>query len=98
MRSLANTLYLDSTERRPKRPRLRRRDPSQSVSSLTQNDRKKAVEVMKDIYESGDADDSSREQFGELQRMLMLNIKAEIQAVDDFGDITDWLDEALCNS
>jgi len=56
------------------------------------------VEVMKDIYESGDADDSSREQFGELQRMLMLNIKAEIQAVDDFGDITDWLDEALCNS
>lgn len=35
------------------------------------------------------------EQLGELQRMLMLNIKAEIQAVDNFGDMTNWLDERL---
>jgi meiotic recombination protein SPO11 len=50
---------------------------------------------MKEIFANGETDDSAREQFGELQRMLMLNLKAEIQAVDDFGDITDWLDEAL---
>jgi meiotic recombination protein SPO11 len=31
----------------------------------------------------------------ELQRMLMLNIKAEIQAVDNYGDIADWLDRKL---
>jgi len=31
----------------------------------------------------------------ELQLMLLLNIKAEIQAVDHLGDITDWLDQRL---
>ncbi|KAK0618970.1 Spo11/DNA topoisomerase VI subunit A [Immersiella caudata] len=88
-----------SHDRRPnKRPRLQRRNPGNSATLLTQGDRKKAVEVMKDIYANGEADDSTREQFGELQRMLMLNIKAEIQAVDDFGDITNWLDEALCRN
>lgn len=34
-------------------------------------------------------------QMGELQRMLMLNIKAEIQAVDNYGNVADWLDEKL---
>jgi len=31
----------------------------------------------------------------ELQRMLMLNIKAEMQAVDNYGNIADWLDAKL---
>jgi len=31
----------------------------------------------------------------ELQMMLILNYKAEIQAVDNMGDITDWLDRHL---
>jgi len=31
----------------------------------------------------------------ELQRMLMLNVKAEIQAVDHFGDVAGWLDQKL---
>jgi meiotic recombination protein SPO11 len=35
-------------------------------------------------------------QVRELQIMLMLNIKAEIQVVDNLGDITQWLDERLC--
>lgn len=35
------------------------------------------------------------EQLGELQRMMMLNVKAEIQAVDDFGNIARWLNERL---
>lgn len=34
-------------------------------------------------------------QMGELQRMLMLNIKAEIQAVDNYGNVADWLDAKL---
>ncbi|KAK0652552.1 Spo11/DNA topoisomerase VI subunit A [Cercophora newfieldiana] len=85
-----------SQDRRPsKRPRLRGRDSSQSLGLLTVGDRKKAVDVMKDIYDNGEADSCAREQFSELQKMLMLNIKAEIQAVDDFGDITHWLDGAL---
>ncbi|KAI1419714.1 Spo11/DNA topoisomerase VI subunit A [Xylaria sp. FL1777] len=33
----------------------------------------------------------------ELQIMLMLNIKAEIQAVDDAGDLTTWLDGVLAD-
>lgn len=31
----------------------------------------------------------------ELQLMQMLGYKAEIQAVDKHGDLTDWLDEEL---
>ncbi|KAK4445740.1 Spo11/DNA topoisomerase VI subunit A [Podospora aff. communis PSN243] len=92
----SNSLQNGDLDRRPsKRPRLQRRDPRNSAALLTRGDRKKAVDVVKDIYANGEADDSTREQFGELQRMLMLNIKAEIQVVDDFGDITNWLDEAL---
>lgn len=31
------------------------------------------------------------EQLRELQVMLMLNLKAEIQAIDNMGDLSDWL-------
>lgn len=89
--------YSQNTEENPtrKRRRLQRTDSNQVLASLTPGDRKKAVEVMRDIYDNGEADAAAREQFGELQRMLLLNIKAEIQALDDFGNITDWLTEAL---
>lgn len=40
--------------------------------------------------------DTAMEQMRDIQYMLMTNVKAEIQAVDDFGDITDWLDQKLC--
>lgn len=46
---------------------------------------------------SVDDADTARDQLAELQKMLMLNIKAEIQAVDSFGDITGWLDQKLCS-
>ncbi|KAK4224273.1 meiotic recombination protein rec12 [Podospora fimiseda] len=85
------------SERPPKRLRIRRvQDPSDSVAALTQNDRKKAMDILKDICSSENMDGDVPEQMLELQRMLMLNIKAEIQAVDNYGDLTDWLDERLC--
>lgn len=31
----------------------------------------------------------------ELQVMLFLGIKAEIQGVDNGGDLTEWLDDAI---
>lgn len=31
----------------------------------------------------------------ELQLMLMLNLKAEIQAIDDMGDLSTWLDDKM---
>lgn len=87
-----------SQEERPaKRPKTRRTKshPSDSTAPLNEGDREKAVNVLRDICTTARLDATSREHKLELQRMLMLNIKAEIQAVDDFGDITNWLDERL---
>jgi len=53
------------------------------------------VNVIKDIGSMDNLDADSREHLGELQTMLMLNVKAEIQAVDNFGDMTEWLDDRL---
>nr|CAB88597.1 related to MEIOTIC RECOMBINATION PROTEIN REC12 [Neurospora crassa] len=84
-------------ERPAKRPRSRRTKshPSDYTASLSERDREKAVSVLRDICGTARLDATEREHKLELQRMLMLNIKAEIQAVDDFGDITNWLDERL---
>jgi meiotic recombination protein SPO11 len=73
-------------------------EPSESILPLTQRDRKKAVEVMKEILGAEEVDGDGAEQMRELQRMMMLNIKAEIQAVDNYGDIADWLDGKLGTS
>lgn len=40
-------------------------------------------------------DTEQEEQMRELQLMLMLNLKAEIQAIDDMGDLSSWLDEKM---
>jgi meiotic recombination protein SPO11 len=50
---------------------------------------------MKEISGAGGIGRDEADHMGELQRMLMLNIKAEIQAVDNYGDIADWLDKRL---
>jgi len=65
------------------------------VAPLTFSDRKKAVSVLKEICDAEEIEDDEKIQTLELQRMLMLNLKAEIQALDDFGDIARWLDEKL---
>ena len=65
------------------------------MAPLTFNDRKKAVSVLKEICDAEEIEDDEKIQILELQRMLMLNFKAEIQALDDFGDIARWLDEKL---
>ena len=62
---------------------------------LAPRDRKKAVDVMKEISSVENNGRNGADQMRELQRMLMLNIKAEIQAVDNYGDIADWLDKRL---
>ncbi len=70
--------------------------PSESVFPLTQRDRKKAVYVMREISGVEDNGRDGADQMRELQRMLMLNIKAEMQTVDNYGNIADWLDKRLC--
>ncbi|KAK4142312.1 Spo11/DNA topoisomerase VI subunit A [Dichotomopilus funicola] len=86
----------NSFERRIKRARVEvTRGPSDSVLPLTLGDRKKAVDVIKEIVNVEEPGDDEMGQIRELQRMLMLNVKAEIQAVDNFGDLAGWLDEKL---
>lgn len=65
------------------------------VMPLTEADRKTAVEILREISSGRSHGSSTQEQYREVQAMLMLNIKAEIQAVDDHGDLTSWLDEKL---
>ncbi|KAK3942482.1 Spo11/DNA topoisomerase VI subunit A [Diplogelasinospora grovesii] len=84
-------------EGRPsKKARITAPDSTESVTALTQSDRKRAVEIINDISNLRRIDAVDIEHKHELQKMLMLNIKAEIQAVDDCGDLTDWLNQKLC--
>lgn len=65
---------------------------------LTETDRKAATGLLREIVWGYDEDSPSSSmlmQCREIQVMLMLNIKAEIQAVDDHGDLASWLDEKL---
>ncbi|WQF79407.1 Putative spo11/DNA topoisomerase VI subunit A, spo11/DNA topoisomerase VI, subunit A [Colletotrichum destructivum] len=62
-------------------------------SSITRKDRKSAARLISEIDEDGtDYDIDCRR---ELQVMLFLGVKAEIQAVDDAGDTSSWLDSHM---
>ncbi|CAK7224960.1 endodeoxyribonuclease [Sporothrix eucalyptigena] len=70
------------------------------VLPLTDTDRRAAVSLLKEIHHSvyGDQDEANLEQCREVQVMLMVNVKAEIQAADDYGDLAAWLDNKLCQA
>lgn len=65
--------------------------------TLTGTDRKTAQRVLGNICgdTQEDLDTERSEQRRELQLMLMLNLKAEIQAIDDMGDLSTWLDDKM---
>lgn len=68
--------------------------------TLTSNDRKTAQRIFQSMLaerqDSGqDFDQEVLEQIRELQIMLMLNMKAEIQAIDNTGDLSSWLDTKM---
>lgn len=63
---------------------------------LTRNDRKTAQRMLGAMAARGEElDHEETEQLREIQVMLMLNMKAEIQAIDNMGDLSDWLDEKI---
>ncbi|KAK1637656.1 Spo11/DNA topoisomerase VI subunit A [Colletotrichum phormii] len=62
----------------------------ESSSSLTLRDRTRAINMVREVSEDGT--DIDRDCRRELQVMLFLGIKAEIQAVDNTGDMSRWLD------
>ena len=63
---------------------------------LTTNDRKTAQRILGAMTAGDDElDHEETEQLREIQVMLLLNVKAEIQAIDNMGDLSDWLDEKI---
>ncbi|KAH0497804.1 hypothetical protein TgHK011_005089 [Trichoderma gracile] len=67
------------------------RDP---ISALSVRDRKLAVGMLDKLRETRDDPDALELQ-RELQVMLMMGIKAEIQWLDEAGNLTEWLDVKL---
>lgn len=73
------------------------RSATDALMALTWNDRKTAQRIFEALTgeEERELDQEELEQLRELQVMLMLNMKAEIQAIDNMGDLSDWLDEKM---
>ena len=69
--------------------------PFNRLLQLTQRDRKLAVKLLGDFASETDHGRDAAEALGELQKMLMMNIKAEIQAMNDEGDIAGYLERKL---
>lgn len=71
------------------------RDP---ISQLTLRDRASASSALKRSIDPALDDDSDADVLElrrELQVMLMLGVKTEIQWLDDAGSLTEWLDQRL---
>lgn len=65
------------------------------VSYLTPRDQLTAVSVLNKLSDNLPEDEDAFELRRELQVMLSLGIKAEIEWLDDSGDICQWLDRQL---
>ncbi|KAK6070967.1 type IIB DNA topoisomerase [Seiridium cupressi] len=65
------------------------------TNSLTDKDRRQAVSLLKALEKQGALEAEELNLCRELQFMLILNIKFEIQAVDGGGNMAKWLDERL---
>jgi len=72
------------------------RHVSDHAVPLTARDRRAAVRTLETIGGRGIHDVGLAEQAAELQTMMMLNLKAEIQFVDNYDDLARWLDGKLC--
>lgn len=70
-------------------------EPYKRQLRLTQRDRKLAVKLLCDLTNETDRDGVVAEAVLEIQRMLMMNMKAEIQAMNDDGDIATYLERKL---
>ncbi|RYP49153.1 hypothetical protein DL768_005087 [Monosporascus sp. mg162] len=70
-------------------------EPAESLMPLTLTDRRKAARLIADVVDDDNRSYDDGELVHELQVMLLLNIKAEIQAVDDVGCVAHWLNDRL---
>lgn len=69
--------------------------PFNRLLQLTQRDRKLAVKLLGDFADEAKHRGGAAEALGEVQKMLMMNVKAEIQALNDEGDIAGYLERKL---
>lgn len=65
------------------------------ISKISQRDRKVAKNILSKLVQASLIDDEALDMVREMQVMLMLGVKCEIQWLDEAGDITSWLDHAL---
>lgn len=65
------------------------------ISYLTGKDRTAAVRILGRITNDESQDDDAPEARRELQTMLMLGCKAEIEWLDDSGNLNEWLEEQI---
>ncbi|TGJ80516.1 hypothetical protein E0Z10_g8244 [Xylaria hypoxylon] len=85
--------FLSSQSSAPLCP-IREFSPVDVMLPLKAADRKLAVRLLSATIGKGDQCIESQDVVRELQVMLMLNTKAEIQAVDEAGDLTAWQGKA----
>lgn len=69
--------------------------PVDATLPLCTRERRETVRLLSKTIEKEDESFEHIDIIRELQMMLLFNTKAEIQAVDDAGDLTRWLDNAL---
>lgn len=69
--------------------------PFKRLLQLTQRDRKLATKLLNDFSNGYSHDGDSSEALLEVQKMLMMNVKAEIQAMNEEGDIATYLEKEL---
>lgn len=62
---------------------------------LTQRDRKLAIKLLGDLADMDGRDTDVAEARRELQVILMMNVKVEIQAMNDEGDVAGYLERKL---
>lgn len=72
--------------------------PPGILVELSLRDRKYARNMLRKSLSTVPRDIEQMDMCHELQRMLMLGVKAEVQAMDNFGDITRWLDASLSHA
>lgn len=68
------------------------RDP---ITQLSARDRKIATSTLKQLELLPPDDEVAAEMKIEIQRMLLLGVKTEIQWLDESGSITQWLDRQM---
>lgn len=70
-------------------------DVDYKTNALAPSDRRKASNLLRIVEESAPLEAEEMSLLRELQVMLMLNVKFEIQAISGDGNMTSWLDERL---